>query len=290
MTNGIKRKFLTGGLWVLTSTIIQNILQLLLLVILSRMLSPQDFGIVTISVLLTSLFSILAQLGIPQAIVQKETLSKFDIKISVTYIFITVVIISLLLNLINVPLSVFFNEENLQKIIPLITLTIFFQTLASIPEALIQRELKFKVISIVELFTYLISYGLVGIILAFILESYYALIIANLLYHFTRFISFIFIKPKSLIPSLNFKLKSDIIKIGIGFYINRIIAYFSIQSDNIIVGKLLGTELLGVYSRIYQLISLPAKITGMFFDKLLFSTLSRIQNNKEQTKKVYLLF
>ncbi|WP_039043101.1 oligosaccharide flippase family protein [Sporosarcina sp. ZBG7A] len=288
--NTIRSKFLSGGIWVLASTVYQNILQIVLLITFSRLLSPNDFGIVTISLLIVSLFSILSQFGLPQAIIQKKQLTENEIKESTTVILIAAVTIVILLSLLASPLSSFFDESDLGKIIHLITFTVILQSLASIPEALLQRELKFKATSIVELCSYTLGYGLIGLILAFLLRSYYALIYANLLYHLLRFLMLLCLKPTSLRASMKVDFKSEIIKLGIGFNLNRLISFFSIHSDNIIVGKILGTETLGIYSRIYQLISLPAKITGMLFDKLLFSSLSRIQDDKIQTRMIYLLF
>lgn len=282
----IKKAF-SGGIWVLGSTIFQNISQFILLIVLSRVLSPNDFGVASISLLIVSFFSILTQFGIPQAIVQKKNLEDEEVRQCVTLVILSLVIGITVLNLLSNKITLFFNNENLKSIFLLITITIICQALASIPEALLQRNLKFKQTSLIELISYTLGYGVIGIILAFVLRNYFALVFANLFYNLFKLVLLIILKPSSLKISIKFNFRSDTFKLGFGFNLSRIIAYFSVQSDNIVVGRTLGTESLGIYSRIYQLISLPAKVTGMFFDKLLFSSLSRIQDDKIEIRRVY---
>ncbi|MED3764566.1 lipopolysaccharide biosynthesis protein [Ureibacillus terrenus] len=281
-------RFLNGSLWILASTILQQIVQFVLLIVLARLLTPSEFGVVTVSTILVSFFGITSQLGIPQALIQKKNLNKIDIRASLTILILSTFISIMLMYVFSEVLTSLFSLSELYKIINIVIFTVIIQAVSSIPDALLQRDLKYKETSMVESISYTIGYGGIGILLAYMDYGYYSLIYSNLTYSILKLCWLYLLCPFSLKPTVKVKDLNKVFQLSFGFFITRITSFFSLQLDNIVVGKKLGPEQLGIYSRLYQIITLPAKVSGMFLDRLLFSSLSRIQENKEKIKDIYL--
>src|SRR5437867_8505708 len=73
--SGITRRTLGGLFWTFLGTGAQAGLQLLVLVVLARLLSPADFGVVTAALVVVGFSTIFSQLGIGPAVVQRPDLT-----------------------------------------------------------------------------------------------------------------------------------------------------------------------------------------------------------------------
>jgi len=78
-------------------------------------------------------------------------------------------------------------------------------------------------------------------------------------------------------------------KLAFGFSLGRLLNFFSLQGDNFVVGRLLGTEALGMYNRAYQLMTLPAMYFGQVFERVMFPAMARKQSNKKELGDEFLI-
>jgi PST family polysaccharide transporter len=76
---------------------------------------------------------------------------------------------------------------------------------------------------------------------------------------------------------------------GFGFSLGRLLNFFSLQGDNFIVGRVLGTEALGLYNRAYQLMTLPAMYVGQVFERVMFPAMARRQSDKHRVGAEFLM-
>jgi PST family polysaccharide transporter len=75
---------------------------------------------------------------------------------------------------------------------------------------------------------------------------------------------------------------------GVGYSMARLCNYAAGQGDNLVVGKLLGAESVGLYGRAYQIMSMPAILFGSVVDKVFFPLMAKMQNNNEALERLYL--
>src|SRR5699024_11672517 len=87
--------------------------------------------------------------------------------------------------------------------------------------------------------------------------------------------------------SLHKESAKELLFFGGGYTIARISNQFALQADNLVVGKWLGANALGLYSRAYQLMVMPANLFGQVMDKVMFPIMSQIQNKQEQLLQSY---
>ncbi|MCZ2258639.1 lipopolysaccharide biosynthesis protein [Sporosarcina sp. G11-34] len=281
------RNIKSGMFWTFLGTFTQTVLQVILLVVMSRILTPQDFGIANLSLAIIAFLSIFSLMGIGPAVIQKQDLTNIQIKIafflSITFGLIIVTVLYFGSNLI----SSFFNTNELQNVIKILTISVIIQSIIVVPESLLNRKLKFKYLATVQIFSY-IGYFLFSIIFAMILGNYWAIVIS---YIMQNVIKFFFIIPK---VQMDFKVplvireSRELLKFGIGISISRIFNQVALQGDNFVVGKMLGSTSLGNYSRAYQLISMPITIVNTAMDKVMFPILSKEQTNDKLLKQFFI--
>lgn len=276
-----------GMFWSFSGTSIQGLSQFIVLIVLTRTISPEAFGIVSAALVVISFSSIFSSLGVSSAIVQRPILKETHVTTGFTISLSLGIILSTILWLINPFVSMFFNIDELKPVLKVFSLVFIIQGFSLVSLSLLQREMKFKIIAKIQVMSYVIGYGLVSITLALIGFSYWSLIIGHLAQNILNTLFLVQAKPISKKVGIDKEAFNELMFFGGGHTIARIFNYFAIQGDNLMVGRLLGARDLGLYGRAYQLMVMPATLFGQVVDKVLFSAMSQVQSNKEKLLKSY---
>lgn len=255
------------------------LIQILINSILARLLTPDDYGIVAIVTVFTGFFTLIADMGIGPAIIQDKSLNDKDISSIFNLTILTAIGISLLFILFSYPLSWFYQDNAYISIGLLLSISILFNVLNIVPNALLLKEKKFKLIGLRTICVSIIS-GLITIILAYFKFKYYAIVINSILIAFFTFI----LNYKSVEIKLRRELnKESLLKISsfsayqFGF---SFINYFARNLDNLLIGKFLGQVPLGYYDKAYKLMLYPVSNLTHVITPVLHPILSDYQSNR----------
>ncbi len=267
---------------------LQIILQIVFIGVLARILTPKDFGIVGIIMILVNFTFVFTQLGIGAALVQLKEITSQHISIGYSFAICIGLAFSLLFYFFAPKISVFFNIEKLNEPIQFFALFFPIKSFNSVSEALLQRKLKFDITVKCNSFSYIIGFGLVAILLAYFGYGYWSLIYGQ----FAQLLMYTFLLIYFEFPKFSLRLNKPILSqlsfFGSGHTLATLFNYFAENSDNIITGKLLGPASLGFYSRAFQFLSIPARFFGAIFDNVLFPVLSLKQDNRKKLAKFYI--
>jgi teichuronic acid exporter len=262
-------------------------IQFVITAILARLLTPQDFGLIAIIMVFINFFNLLSQAGLGPAIVQKKDLSDEHLSTLFYTSIIIGVVFSILFILISPWLSAFYNDERLISLGYFLSLSIFFSTTRTIPEAILQKKLNFFKIGIIAISSSLIS-GVIGIYLAYSGYGVYALVYQNIISSIIHFFAAYFV--------CNLKLtvvfKKEAVKKVYSYSLNQLgfnfINYFSRNLDNFLIGKYLGSSALGYYDRAYKLMMFPIQYLTFIITPVLHPIFSRYQDNIHIIRNSYL--
>ena len=247
--------------------LVQALLQIATLVVLARLLSPADFGIVGAALVVAKLATVFSQFGVAPAVVQRETLTKnhicaaFAVSAGLGAIFTVGVVSS------SQHIASFFRIEGLDAVLRWYACMFLLRGLSVIAEALLQRDLKFKELMMSEIASYAFGYGLFGIMQALIKT----VVLIGLRPH-----------PRSFL--IDIRALRDLLRFGAGQTLSRIANYAANEGDKAVVAKVLGAEALGEYGRANQLVIMPVTLFGGVVDTVLFPTLARIQSDGERLR------
>ena len=285
----IKKQAIKGVKWTALSTFISAFTQVAKIAILARFLSSEDFGLMALAAVVVGFTQIFADGGVSNAIIYKQDIT--DKQLSSLYWFNVLVGICLFgIILLAAPVfSSFYKEPELLKIIPILGLTVFIQSFSFQYKALFEKDLLFNTLAKIEILSKIVSL-FVAVILAYKGYGVYALVYSMVVMVFVETVFLVFKGFNLHKPKLYFSLKevSFFIKFGLFQLGERVTNYFSSQLDILLIGKLLGTDAVGVYSVIKQLVMRPAYILNPIITRVTFPVMSKFQNDIEKLKDIYL--
>ncbi len=269
-------------------TIFRMFAQLLVVPFLSRLLSPADYGVVAMAmpfVLFTMMFT---DAGMGQSLLRNTPEEK---NVWSTCFWLTIILgtgFSLLIMLIAPLAAYFFKEPRLGPLVTVLAFVVFPQAATTIPEAYLRQNHRFGLIAGTE------AGGMAaGLIAASVVAlnggGAWALIAQQLVFFSVRFLlTFSFAR---FLPRLVFDLRN--VKEHLIFGRNVLGASFMMtltQSlDNLIVGKMLGSFLLGFYSMAFLFVRLPLRIITGPLEYVIYAHLAPLGDNKEIIRRMFLL-
>ena len=284
----LTEKTSAGFFWMILGSGTQVVLKIGVLAVLARLVSPKEFGIMGIAVMVVEFSKMLAHMGVGPALVQRKELEARHLTTGFTLSLMMGAFFASLLFLIAPYLSIFFGIEELTKVLRVTSLVFLIDSFSLIAQALIQRNMKFRISSTLEVISYAIGYGGVGISLAYAGWGVWALVGATLSQAalFTTLITMAQPFPKK--PGFELDAFKELIFFGGGMTLAKVGNFLATQGDNLVVGRMLGPGALGIYGRAYQFMVMPASLFGNALDKALFPAFAKVQDDKKKLAKAYL--
>jgi len=283
----LSQRVVRSGFWVFLLRITERVFSLIRLVILARILSPNDFGLMGIALLTMATLDTFSQTGFQQALIQKKEDIKPYLDSAWTVLILRGFILFAILFFIAPYAATFFNAPQAKPIIQVIGLAVLFQAFTNIGVIYFQKELEFN-----KQFIYQISGTLadfiVAISAALILKSVWALALGLLAGNFVRLVVSYLIHPYR--PHLTFDLGKAKELFGFGKWIlgSSILVFLYTQGDDVFVGKLIGTTALGFYQMAYRISLIPVREITLVISQVSFPAFSKLQDQLVKLRVGYL--
>ncbi len=285
----VNEKAIKGVKWTTLSTVLLTLCTLLKISILARLLDKSDFGLMAIITFVMGFVDLFMDMGISIAILHKQKISKNEYS-SLYWINIFLSIVIYLIILAITPLiAIFYKEDILNILIPLTGFSILIVAIGRQYKTILQKDLNFKKIAIIE-----ISAAVISLIFAIILAlkgfGIYSLIYSLLINYTLSNFTFLLLGFRSHPVRFHFKYREtkSFLKIGIFQVGSQIVNYCNRDLDVLLIGKFFGPEILGGYSLAKQLVFRPAQIINPILTQVATPTLAKMQNDLMVLKINYL--
>ena len=255
-------------------------------IILARLLSPKDFGLVAMVTAFSLLPMNFGLNGFAAFIIQKQSLSKEEIN-SIFWVHVFVALfLSICFVLFGFFLVKFYSEKALCRISTAMALTIILVALYTTHSALIRREMKYGPIAVGDLSASMLS--MVCAICAAVLGmSYWAIVIRQLVRPALQVVVSWFLCPWRPGKPRNLASAIPCIKYGLKVYGNFTIDFFSKNIDKVLLGRIYGSSVLGNYDRAGNLSAIPAGQILMPLSSVALATLSRLREDTQRFIQYY---
>lgn len=283
---GVKKNFAKDVVYSGISKYSTIVIALIVTAILSRILTPNDFGVVAIAAVFIAFFNLLSDFGFATAIVQFKDLTDDDIKNIFGWSFWLAVLLSTLFFFCAPLIASFYGNPLLTTICRLLSLQIFFATLNIVPNALLLKNKKFNVIAARTL-SIQITCGVISVVGALNGLGVYALLINPIVGIFIQLVvNVAYMKVTiNLFPALS-SLKK-IFSFSIFQFLFNFINYIGNNIDKMIIGKAISISGLGYYEKAYRLGQMPAQMINGVVGPVLHPYLSDYQRQPEKMLNVY---
>ncbi|HHT9158703.1 MAG TPA: lipopolysaccharide biosynthesis protein [Candidatus Brocadiaceae bacterium] len=286
-TSNETHRILNGLFWSFSGSGLQTILQTLVLIVLSRLLTPADFGLVNAASLLIGFSAIFSTLGVGPAIVQRKTLELAHLRTGFTISILFGFLITGLFWIMAPIISIFFRMNGLTQVLRVTSFIFIFQSSYIIAQSLLQRTLQFRILVGIEVVSYFIGFGVVGVSLALMDFGVWALVTAQLVQSVVNCLLLLIVQPHPKMPKIDRQALKELMDFGAGFTIANISNYWARNGDYLVVGRFLGAEALGLYKNAYKLATLPANVFGAVLDRVLFPAMSKEQDASDRLATTY---
>ena len=258
----------------------------ILIVTLGRLLPPSDFGLVGMALTVTRFVQLFKDLGLNMATVQREEISQAQVSALFWVNTGAGLVLTLLVVAASPLIALFYEQPALTAITMWFALGVAFAGVSAQHLALLRRQMKFGALAIVELAGALL--GLAGA-LALALAGYrYWALVANAVLAAAGSAGMAWILC-SWRPGALGRLRDvrDLIAFGGQLTGVNVSNYLARNLDDILIGKFLGPNALGLYQRAYELIFLPVAQICVPIGHVAQGTLSRMQNDAERYRAAF---
>jgi len=284
---GLTRRTLSGLFWTAWGKGAYTALKLLVLAVMARLLSPADFGVVSAALVVIGFSTIFSHLGLGPALVQRAELEPRHLDTAFTTSLLFGTLLAVLIWLGAPAAAQALRIERVEPVLRALAWVFPLQGLAVAAESRLRRELRFQWLANLEVVTYGIGYGVVGIGLALAGWGVWALVTGQIAQTVLRSGVLLFKQPPRWRHLFELRAFRELMYFGGGFTVAKAANYLALQADNLVVGRFLGPQALGFYGRAYSLMAAPAQSFGTVLDQVLFPTLARIQHDPERLGTAY---
>jgi O-antigen/teichoic acid export membrane protein len=274
----LRQKVISSFMWLSSLTFLGQAVTWVITLVVIRLLEPKDYGLMAMASVFIGFLTILNELGLGPAIIQKPDLTEHDMRKANGCVLVINIILCAAVFALAPLIAWFFHEPRLVAIIRVLGLSFILISFYFLPQSLMTREMDFKTRSIIELGGNLVS-SLIVLVLALDGFGVWALVLGPIGMHLFKVAGFNAIKRYRYRVLLSARGMRGMLAFGGYVSVARVFWYFYSQADILICGKIFGKTLLGIYSVAMQLVSIPMNKLSPMLSQIGFSAFSKIQAN-----------
>jgi O-antigen/teichoic acid export membrane protein len=276
-----------GGAVTIVTQGLKFLIGMIATVVLARLLTPQDYGLIGMAAVIIGFVSIFKDLGLSAATIQRAEINTAQIS-TLFWINVALSIAVMLVAFALSPLvALFYHEPRLRLITAAYGFGFLLGGVTVQHEALLRRQMRFGALALAEMLA-LCASMVTAITLAWYGAGYWALVASQLSLGLVYLVSvWKLCAWRPSWPSRNAGVRSMLTVggnlTGFGF-----INYFARNLDNLLIGKFWGSQQLGLYAKAYQLLLLPIEQINSPIAAVALPALSRLTDSPERYRQAYL--
>lgn len=285
MENSLKSKVISSLIWKLLERGGTQGIQFVIQIILARILTPEDYGVIAIIMIFIALANVFIQSGFSTALIQKKDTDEVDFS-SVFYLSLGIATILYIVLYMTAPfIANYYKTIELIKILRVLSLTLFFGVFNSIQNTIIAKKMQFKKQFFSSLIAVILS-GVVGIVLAYKGFGVWTLVYQQLLSRIlicTVLWQIVKWRPKFI---FSFERIKSLFSYGSRLLISGLLDTLYMNITSLVIGRIYQPSMLGYYNRGNQFPQLIVSNFNGSIQSVLFPALSAEQENKQRVKEI----
>ena len=259
------------------------------MVILARLLSPIDFGILGLATLSINFFTVFSETGIESALIQKDKINRKQLDTAWTIGLVRGLVLCFLLIMSADWLASYFQNSTLASVLKVMAVVCVLGGFVNIGLVYFQRELEFQKKVKLDIMSDFVG-AVAAIILAFWLKNVWALVLGSIAWGITKTFGSYFMHPYRPRLFWDLSIAKNLLNFGKHIFWVAIVTFIVTCGDDAIVGKLLGLSALGYYMMAYNIANIPVSSLAGIIGRILFPAFSKLQHEpvrlSEALKKV----
>jgi len=286
ISSSLGTQFARGVAWTGASSIVTSLIRLLIIAVLARLLRPEDFGLFSLTLIIVDFGNDIGDLGTGPTIIQHQNITQ---RLLSTVFWITLigsVVLFVTAAILAPAFAWFFKEKQLANLIIVSSISFIIRAGGFMHRALLQKELKFNRIAIVEIGSVTV-FGSVSVFLAMKGLGVWSLVYGLLAHRISDVILVWCVAQFRPTFDFDWNEARQVFSFARNITGERISYFFSARMDYIIIGRLLGPVMLGYYTLASEITSLPQKRIAAIVSTVSLPTFSLLQTQVESMRNAY---
>jgi len=255
--------------------------------VVMRLLAPTDYGLMALASTFTAFIFLFNELGLGASIINNPDMEHQDLQAVFGLVILSNLILAGVLCGAATFIADFYEEPRLKAIILVLSAQFVLLSLSVVPQAVLERNLDFKKVSAVQ-FVKIICGSVVTLVLAYRGLGVWALVFGSLAMALTQVVGVNALNQLHITPSFRVRRVVRYIRYGASVATTRVLWFFYARFDVLLIGKLLGGQMLGYYAVGSEIASLPmAKVSGII-NQVAFPAFSQLKERPDEIA-VYLV-
>jgi O-antigen/teichoic acid export membrane protein len=276
-----------GLSWKAASQGLRQVTRVAVMVVIAHELSPHEYGLAGMVLVLSTLVLIFADLALGSALVQRETLTEDD-RSTVFWASTGAGLVFTGLGIaLAEPIAAFFGQHDVAPLMRVFSLTFVVTALGTTQAAMLARDLSFRSLELRAMAATIVG-AAAGIGLALAGTGAWAIIAQQLAVASVSTLLLWVLSPWR--PRFTFSLARlrALGAFGLRVFGTRVIFYLERNADNVLVGRVLGSAALGIYALSYNIMLVPLEQVGGPMAEVLFPAFSRMQDQLDRLRRAWL--
>ncbi|MGB9180385.1 MAG: lipopolysaccharide biosynthesis protein [Pyrinomonadaceae bacterium] len=280
------KRVTSGVSWLAVAQVAQRASSLVITAILARHLSPEDFGLIALAVLVINFITYFQEMGLTSALVQRAELNDDHLDSAFWINIGAGLILALVGGALSRPVSLIFNEPRIAPVIVVMMIALPVNGLGWTSYSLLQRRLEFRTVALIEWVSSLAS-GLIGVGLALGGAGVWALVAQNL--SMSVFMAGGRFMGAKWYPRLRFNMQRarELFSFSLSAFGYGAVHHGIRNIDKVLIVRVLGAEALGYYTLAYNLVLLPSLTICGIVERVMFPALASVQSDLARFRRVY---
>jgi len=259
-------------------------------IILARFLLPADFAHIAIIMIFVGLFKTLENLGISQAIIQRDSISSKEISSLFYFNIMICLTFGFLLYIASSYLALVFSLPRLSFYLKLTSAVVIFGGPSNLFRALLHKNLLFKEYSLIEITVNILRF-FITVYLLFMGYKVTAVIFGHITTELIRTLMTFYITKKNNLSNIilyfNFKCTKPFLRFGAFATGKQLVSFAAYRMDEILIGYFLSPEILGIYYFGKNMLERLRELLSSSFSSVLYPVFSKIKNDIDRLSHVY---
>jgi PST family polysaccharide transporter len=261
-------------------------LQFLSVIVLARLLVPEDFGLVAAVGPVVAFVALFQNLGLQQAVVQRLEIGQTQLNRMFWIMAAVGLACTAAVVLASPAVAWFYGDERMRDITILAGLPLLIGSMSGLPLSLLNRNLRFGQLALVDVLSALSGF-LAAAAGAWYGLSYWSLLIGSAASAAVALVA-AWWWSRWTPGRPDFAIDRDIMSFGANLTGFNLVNFFARNLDNILIGKYSGAIELGYYDRAYKLLLFPIQNIITPLSRVMIPLLARVQDDKPRFRDVYL--
>lgn len=282
----LRDKTINGVIWNAISNFSVKGVDFVVGIILARLLTPQEFGLIGTITIFLVLSEVFINSGFNQALIRKQNCTQKDYSTAFYFNFSVAIILFVVLFVSAGPISKYFNEPQLKSLVQVLGIGLIISSLTLVQQSILVKRIDFKLQTKINFISSIIS-GVIAIIMAFKGFGIWSLVVRNLLNR--GLISFFLWLWNKWKPGRVFSKKSfnELFGFGSKLLISGLIGTLLNNLNYLIIAKYFSTRELGYFTRAEMFKKLPSESVSSIITTVAYPVLAKVQDDKILLKQYF---